>query len=454
MSHLPLSRRRLLKLTAATSALLMPVIRSTRAEAATALPKRLVFFHTPLGTIRENYAPSGTETAFTLSPILQPLAPYKEHLLVIDGIDFGTRSHNHHEPGSMLTGIYCTGADGTSKHANISLDQYIRSKLPGSVPVKSLELMTFDRKPSRLDADRHLFSAGGPGLPVIPEGDPRAAFDRVFANAVPGAGGGGTPTADPALQALRADRRSVLDVVSKDLQALRPRLSAREKAKLDQHLTAIRELELRVAESGPPDSEPTEMGAVCTVPTRPGAQAVYENNTLPTRLKLNIEITAYAMACDQIRVAVLGNEQGQGRASPVWVGFNTNWHDAFTHDTGGRAQHTAIHKWYVQQFAYLVSLFKSIPEGDGTLLDNSALVMFSEQGCRYLNLGSQYTHHSAKDLPFVVAGSCGGYFKQNRYVNAGGVLYNKFLINCLHAMGYAENGFGKLSATPIANLIA
>lgn len=453
MSFLPLSRRRMLKLSAAGSALLLPVLRSTRAEAATTLPKRLVFFHTPLGTIRENYAPTGTETAFNLSPILQPLSPFKNDLLVIDGIDFGTRAHNHHEPGAMLTGIYCSGADGTSQHTNISLDQYVKSKLPSSVPLKSLELMTFDRKPSRLDADRHLLSAGGPGLPVIPEGDPRAAFDRVFAGVVPGTGGG-TTAVDPAVEALRADRRSVLDVVSKELTSLHGRLSAKERAKLDQHMTAIRELELRVAESGPADPAPTDPGAACTVPTRPAAQAVYENNTLPTRLKLNIEITAYAMACDQIRVAVLGNETGQGRASPIWVGFNSNWHDAFTHDTGGRAQHTAIHKWYVEQFAYLVGLFKSIPEGDGTMLDNTALVMFSEQGCRYLNLGSQYTHHSAKDLPFVVAGSCGGYFKQNRFVNAGGALYNKFLINCLHAMGYPESGFGKLSASPITSIIA
>jgi hypothetical protein len=157
------------------------------------------------------------------------------------------------------------------------------------------------------------------------------------------------------------------------------------------------------------------------------------------------------MSCDLVRVAVIGSENGQGRASPSWLGFNSNWHDAFTHSTAGYPQHATIHRWYAEQFAYLVGLFAAVPEGSGTMLDNTALVMFSEQGCRY---ASGTTEHSRVDLPYVVAGSCGGYFKQNRFVSLGGRSHKDFLFSCLEAMGYPDPSFGSVSGTPLAALRA
>ncbi|MBX7097108.1 MAG: DUF1552 domain-containing protein [Myxococcaceae bacterium] len=448
------SRRSFLKLSTAASLYVLPVLRASRAYGATtAAPKRIVFFHTPLGTVRDAWACTGSETSFTLSQILQPLAPHKDSLLVIDGLNFAPvasladdSTGNHKEPGSMLTGRSCDGRDEASKHTNISLDQYLKSKLPSTVRTRSLELITSYRNDFALRADRSLFSALGPNLPVIPEADPQKAFDRVFAGVT---SSGSTSGPDPAVEALRLKRKSVLDAVTAELQAVQPQLTGAERAKLDQHLTNVRELETRLTTAAPP----VTTSAGCTVPGRPAASPPYENASIPARLQSHLKVVANAMACDLVRVAVIGAENGQGRASPGWVGagYDTNWHDAFTHGTGGHAQHAAIHRWYVEQFASLVAMFKSVKEGAGTMLDNTALVLFSEQGCRY-NSGT--TEHSKQNLPYVVAGSCGGYFKQGRFVTLPTTSHKDFLFNCLHAMGYPETSFGNVSGTPIAALKA
>lgn len=375
------SRRRFLQLSSAAGLLLLPLLRTTRAHAADVLPKRLVFFHTPLGTVRDTWRSTGGGATFTLSPILQPLAPYQKKLLLIDGLKFapavndaGENAGNHHETGTMLTGRVCNGRDELSKHSNISLDQYLRAKMPATVPVKSLEVMTFNSKPSTLRSDRNLFSAKGPDLPVIPEADPQKAFDRVFA----GVTGSTGPAVDAQLEAIRARRRSVLDVVGREVSSLQGELTGSERAKLDQHLTAIRELEKRL-------QAPETSGGMCTVPGRPGVVNPYDNDTLPARLKANMEIVASAMACDLLRVAVIGNENGQGRARPTWLGYSTNWHDAYTHTTTGHDQHTNI---------------------------------------------------------------------QRHFAKIASTSHKEFLINCLNAMGRPETSFGKVSGSPIPDLVA
>lgn len=452
------SRRTFFKMSSAAGLFVLPVLRSTRALGQTAAPKRLVFLHSPLGTVRSDWLCTGSESTFTLSPILQPLAALKSHLLVIDGLNFaplaslsGESTGNHKEPGSMLTGRSCSGRDEASKHGNISIDQYLKTKMPSSVPVKSLELLTAYNNEFSAEADRSLFSARGVNLPVIPETNPQTAFDRLFTG-VTGTGTPTTSTPDPAAEALRLRRRSVLDAVVKEIGSLQGQLTGGERAKLDQHLTSVRELEQGF--SAPTTTTPV-VRAGCTVPARPASINPFENATIPARLKSHMQLVASAMACDLVRVAVIGSENGQGRASPGWVGsgYNTNWHDAFTHNTGGHTQHAAIHRWYVEQFAFLVGLFKSIPEGAGTMLDNTAVVLFSEQGCRYASGGP--SEHSKQNLPFVVAGSCGGYFKQNRFVTLpSGSSHKDFLFNCLAAMGHAETTFGNVSGTPFSGLKA
>jgi hypothetical protein len=441
------SRRTFLKLgSAAAAGLLLPVMRSARAFGqTTAAPRRLVFFHSPLGTVRDQWLPTGSGASYTLSPILQPLQTWKSQLLVVDGMHFtpdpddaGNGAGNHHEPGTMLTGKTCNGRDELSKHSNISLDQFIKAKLPSTVAVKSLELMTFYSNPL-LRADRNLFSASGPNLPVVPEADPQKAFDRVFGGFSAPTGTGGSTEAE----AIRLKRLSVLDAVSKELTGMQPRLSATERLKLDQHLTAIRELEKRL-------QTPATTGGMCTLPGKPTAVNPYDNDTIPGRLRAHMDIVVAAMACDRIRVAVIGSENGQGRAKPTWIGLGTNWHDSYTHNSTGKVEHAKVHNWYVQQFAYLIGKFASIPEGAGTMLDNTAIVMFSEQGCRFF--GSSPTEHSRVDLPYMVAGSCGGYFKVGTFQTLSQRSHKDFLFNCLRAMGYPDTSMGKVSGTPIAEL--
>jgi hypothetical protein len=439
------SRRRLLGLSPAAGILLSPVLRATRAAAAgLGPPRRLVFFHSPLGTVRASYLPPGSEAGLDLaaSRVLAPLAPFRDRILVIDGMKrnpepplSGSGGGNHKEQGVMLTGRTCDGTDSGSKHGNVSIDQFLRSKLPDSVRIKSLEL--FHRPlTGTLSADRVLLSARGPNLPVVPEGDPRKAFDAVFAGVA--TGGTAPGGADPAREALRARRRSVLDAVVKEITRLQGALAGAERAKLDQHMSAIRELEKGL--------EPVVVQAAgCRVPVAPApGGGGGGGSTSQAQIEANMTLVACAMSCDLLRVAVIGSGGGRDGAGFAGLGGN-NWHDDYTHGSGGLEQHTQIHRWYAERFAFLVRTFAA-----HGLLDASALVFFSEQGARG---GGGPTEHSGVNLPYVVAGSCGGYFKQGRLVNVGAKGGHKdFLFNCLRAMGHEDAVMGNVRGEPIADL--
>jgi hypothetical protein len=133
-----------------------------------------------------------------------------------------------------------------------------------------------------------------------------------------------------------------------------------------------------------------------------------------------------------------------------WLGIAEGHHDLSHVDTDADAQAklVQINTWYAEQFAYLIAALKAVPEGDGTLLDNTVVLW-----CNELGKGGE---HSRTDVPYVLAGRCGGVFKTGRYLSYEGINHNDLMVSLCNAMDVGVTTFGNPAycAGPLAKLIA
>jgi hypothetical protein len=395
----------------------VPVLDAEGQEAL--FPKRLVLFYTPHGTIYENWKPSGTTTSFTLGRILTPLAPFQRKINVLDGLQIthsAVRAPSHTEG----IGLAWTGSNLSSGSAfnfqgypfdwvdGPSVDQVIAKNLGSGPPFPSLELGV--NSGSNAPNNRMIYA--GARQPVQPETSPQKAFNRLFANVA----GGQTP--NPATDRLRAEKKSVLDLVTAQLARVRPSVSTADQLKIDAHTNAIREIETRLGASAPAVS--------CTKPVAPT-----NANDVPGLVTGQLDILAAALACNQTRVASLQLKVGDNDNNPYpWLGVN-DAHHPLSHsgdnDMVAKEKLTKIYTWYADRFAYFLGKLDAIPEGNGTLLDNTLVVWSSEVG--------KGNNHSFSKLPVVLAGGLGGKVATGRYLQYSNVAHNRLLVAICHAMG-------------------
>ncbi len=402
-------------------------------RAAGLFPKRFVAFFSANGTVAENWRPTGGETDFALSPILSPLEEHKQQLLILEGIDLESTRHgpgdNHQKGmGHLLSGIELlegdefTGGNGelVGWGGGITVDQKIANVVGGASKFKSLELgvQVFGAN----IWSRMCYAA--PNQPIPPEDDPYAAFQRIFGDL------GGDPLG---LEKKIALRKSVLDTVGSDYGRLAPRLGAEDKQRLDAHLTAIRDIEARLDSGG-------QLGGACQKPVL-GAPNVNDNDNYPLIGKLQMDLLVMALACDLTRVASLqwnaavSNRVFSWLADPISEGHHDLSHFGDS-DTGAFDKLTRINNWYAQQLAYLISEMKKVPEGEsGTLMDNTVILWGNE-----LARGNS---HAQQNVPFVLAGSCGGALKTGRYLTYDGTVpHNNLLVSMMNAMDVQDQTFG------------
>jgi hypothetical protein len=428
-----LPRRTLLR-GAAGVALALPFLdaMAPRASAAS-FPKRFVVFFTGLGTVKGKWAPTGTETSFSLGPILSPLAPFQDRLLVLEGIDMESAYHGPGDPhqqgiGHALTGaellegdlfVYsCNALKTVGWGGGVSLDQLLAQRIGGATKLPSLELgvqVEFANVSARV-------SYQGPGLPVPPDDDPAHVFDRVF----------GDLSESPKSVALRdMKRRRVLDAVLDDYRALAPKLGAEDRYKLDSHLGAVADLERRL--------HLTHGGAegACEAPSLGPVPAIYANDDYPAIGRLQMDLLAAALACDLTRVATLQWTTVQTGKVFTWLG-QTEPHHTLSHasDLDAPAQQALIDigTWHSGELAYLLGKLASMPEGDGSVLDNTIVLW-----CTDVSRGNT---HSRRDMPYVIAGSGGGALQTGRHLKYAGAPHNDLLLALALAMDVPLTTFG------------
>jgi hypothetical protein len=412
---------------------------------AQAFPKRLVLFYNPNGSIPEAWSPAGADTQkeFALTPenlgeIHKPLAPFADRLLILGGIDLSVAELGPGGPhqrgiGSLYTGEqlqqgeFVDGCGKTAGWANgISVDQEVANVVSldpafGPTKFKSLELGV---RATEADMQARI-SYAGPGLPLPPMNNPTDVWQRLF----------GEPLLiDP--------RKSVLDTVRAQFAALRSRVGAEDRGKLDQHLDFVKDLEIRVTGSA--------VAVNCTTPAKPDPTLeVSKADDMPRITTAQLDLLAHALACDLTRVASVQISTALNRILFPWIPRDPkapmayNWgmqeghtlsHSADT-DLGARAELVTHARWHAEQLAYFMNALNQFPEGSGTLLDNTLIVWGNE-----VSRGNTHSHVA---MPLLVAGSLGGAIRTGRYVNFGpGMPHNRLLVSILNAMGIDTNAFG------------
>ncbi len=400
------------------------------ARAATA-PKRFVYFHTPNGTLMPQFWPGAGQLNLAGSAILSPLAPLQQKLLVLRGINMqcalgppGISGHGPDRPSS-LTGKKGTpvgsAASTRTTPSSISLDQYLANKL--SEKAETRTKFKYLNLGVQSSISYYPVSATGPNAPVAYQNSPQKAYDYLFAGFNPGGG------PNPADDKLKADRMSVLDRVKGDLAAVRVQLGTPEQQKFDSHLDAVRDLENSLNFVG---KTPT----ACTKPDKDALVADY-----PTQGAQQMKLIQVALACDLTRVVGLLWSHGTSEIVHKWADPTiTNGHHPVSHgqapDATTRTRWlTAIEKWYATKFAELAQSLDAVVDVDGRkLLDNTTLVWMHEQ--------SDGRTHGRTDMPYVMAGGCGGYYKTGRAIQFAGQAHNGLLISIANAMDVPTTTFG------------
>jgi hypothetical protein len=406
-----------------------------------ALPKRfgVFFWGNGRGVDEERWRPTGTGAGWTPSVLLAPLAPIKEYVSVVSGMNarLANSPQGHHKGSAAILSGYDfiaqerNNAPYRSTFAKPSIDQLVAAEIGKGTRFKSLELATSRRVINGEGTTIQHISHNGPDSPNPPELDPRALFDRLFAMPV-GSNGGG-PAAGDALRMLRA---SVLDLVVEDLSALGRRVGAADRVRLEQHTESIRAIERRLAND-------QALGASCAEPVAPGEiAAMNSREPLAERLDAMGDLLALAMSCDLTRVFSL---QWSGSAGgPVfWQVGATRAHHDLSHD--GASSQDLMEKitiFTMEQFALFLGKFKNTPDGAGNLLDSMVILSTSDH--------SDGAAHVVNDYPVVIAGRAGGalvhpgvhYESDNEHTN-------KVLLTVMRAAGHAipEIGDGNFRMT-------
>ncbi len=385
--------------------------RDLRAEVATPA-RRLIVFFSPNGTIHKHWRPtgSGVNFSFPAGGILEPLAPHKSRLIVCDGLDF--QGVENHEAGmaTMLTGGGGLGTETSGK----SIDQYVASRLGQADRFPSLELGV--QTSAWGGGVQTRISYSGPGQYVPPDDSPKSVFTRMFGDAV-----GGPAELDAAL----ARKKSILDLLRGELGTLRGKVSADERAKLDEHLESLKKIESGLE------------GPLCAPPSAPPQVGIYDNDAFPTIGKSQMDLLVLALACDMTRVASVQWNHTVGPVVMSWAGVAEGHHGLSHSDdanTKGVADFVATERWYAEQFGYLLDRLATTADPQGGMLLDSTVVLW----CKELGDGRL---HDCKSVPFVLA-SGGGGLATGRYLNFGGTSHNRLLVSICHALGLDNNTFG------------
>lgn len=422
------------------------------ARAGGALPKRLIVIYTPNGTVPKNFWPKGQGSDFALSPILQPLERHKRDLVVVGGLDLLSGNNGPGDPHQRGTGTCLTGVSllqGTFSGDNnevagwaagISVDQHVANAISTDTPYRSLEFGVMVGDPTV----RGRISYAGRGKPMPPENSPGKLYERVF-----------EPGLSKSEKTLRRERRrKVVDRLLAQYRDLHGRVGREDQLRLESHIESLSAVDAQLSRPG------IEFGgATCAPMKAPTFDDGFDYSLLPTVGKTQLDLMTLVLSCGVTNVVSLMWTHSQATASyPLRVRFGgktfsqTGGHHGLAHKGDDEeefiAKNTAINRFYAKNLAYLIDKLKAIPEGSGTLFDNTLILWTNEQ-----NKGNT---HDMGDMPYVLAGSAGGAVKTGQFLRfspelsrrrgAKGVSHNRMLDTVAAAMGApAENGFGDTS---------
>jgi len=423
--------------------------RTSRAAVAAARPPvRMGCLFFPNGVWRDSWIPKETGTDFQLPFSLEPLAAVKDSVVVISNLD---KKHSHTGDGhyaktaNFLTGLHVEKTTGKNiSTGGISLDQLMAQHVGGRTPLPSLEL-GIDPVISGIDSNvgyTRLYGSNiswlTPNRPVAKEINPRLVYERLFGLRTAGRAASSTE------RTLSEDRRKLLDLAMEDAHDLRRRLGRDDQFKLEEYLDSVRAVERQIEffQNSDPDS---------WTPNVPDSEFVAPSNGIPgdyqLHVKLMLDLMVLAFWSDSTRVSTFMFANDVSGRSFSFVDGVTGGHHELSHHEGKTEkieQYRRINRWYVGQFAAMLEKLRGIPEGEGTLLDHSMILM----GCGF----SDGNSHDPNNLPILLGGKGNGTLKTGQHVATAArtPLCNLYL-NLLHQMDIPAESFGD-STGPLAEL--
>src|SRR5262245_13430744 len=395
-------RRTLLRGAAASLALpfldAMTPVFSRRALAAGQPPHRFQTFYVPNGMAMPFWTPKGEGASFELSPILEPLAPYRSQMLVLSGIKASWNYIHAGASGSFLTGTPRGGRNEIEIFADVSMDQLLAKHFANETQVASLEL-SMDA-PANAGACTgnlscvytHTLSWRSPTQPLPMEWNPRAVFERLF--------GDSGSTDRKAREARLRQHKSILDSVNEKLASLKRDLGPGDQSKVDEYAEAIRDIERRIQRA----EEQSDV-ELPSFEQPQGAPPVFEDH-----LSLMLDLQLLALQSDLTRViSFMPAKEPSARPYPQ-IGVPEAHHPLSHHNDIPEliAHMSKINRYHTTLFAQYLAKLQATPDGDGSLLDHMTIL--------YGSGISNSTRHSGDNLPLLVMGGGAGRLKGGRHL--------------------------------------
>lgn len=380
--------------------------RSWAAAEQAAKPLRMAFLYVPNGKHMPDWLPTTEGAGYELPKTLQPLAGLKDDFCVLSGLTQQKANANGDGGGdharalaTFLTGTQARKTDGADIRAGVSIDQLAAHEFGKSTRFASLEVGA-DAGGQSGNCDSGYSCAYSSNIawrnesqPVPKEVDPKLIFDRLFTFGRPG---------ESVEARARRERynKSILDMVRDDARRLQSNVGVADRRKLDEYLTAIRELEVRIDKAA---NAPAGQSVPMDRPK--GVPASYEEH-----LRILGDLVVLAFQTDTTRVStfVFANE-GSNRSYP-FLDVPEGHHELSHHESKAekQAKLQKINQFHVTQLAYFLERLKSAREGEESLLDRSLIVYGSGIGD-----GNAHNHNN---LPIILAGKGGGLVKPGRHI--------------------------------------
>lgn len=387
--------------------------------------QRLVVMFSPNGTVPPAFWPDEEGREFKLKEIMTPLDPYKERMLILQGVSNKVRGDgdNHMRgmsclltaielfPGNIQGGSH-TPAGWAS---GISIDQEIRNYFQSREATRtrfgSLEFGV--GVTDRADPWTRM-SYAGPNKPIAPISDPYQMYEKLYGQLKD-----------------KESLRSVLDEVRDDLRKVRKLISAEDRRLLEDHEVLVRQMEREISEA---DRQKLRVN-----PPALEDGIADQNDNVPRLSRMQIDLLVNSFVNDMARVATLQYTKSVGQAKMNWLDI-TDGHHSLSHEPdkeeAAQAKLVKINKWFCGELRYLVDKLAQTPEpgGDGTLLDNTLVVWTNELG--------KGNSHTLDNIPFVMIG--GGFgFQMGRSLKLNKVPHNRLHMALAHAVGHRIETFGK-----------
>ncbi|MBV9506012.1 MAG: DUF1552 domain-containing protein [Acidobacteriia bacterium] len=363
------------------------------AKAAARPSLRFGAIYTPNGAIMQQFTPKTVGTGFEFTPILKPLEPYKDSLLVITNL---TRSHPGSQVGDhavsaagFLTGVWPKRTEAEDVLANTTIDQIVAQQIGQDTPLPSLEVATEDFtgyvggcSPGFSCAYMNTISWSTPTTPLPMETNPRAVFERIF----------GEPGSAAQRMKRTANERSILDSIADETRDLERGLGSRDRSRLNDYLGNIREIERRIQQT-----EAHSKARVETPEAPVGIPDAFEDHT-----GILFDLLAAAYQADVTRVFTFMMSRELSQRTYPQIGVTEQHHSVSHHQNNPEkmAQVVKINVYFMQQYAKFLAKLRSIEEGDGSLLDHSLIFYGAGMG--------DSNAHASDPLPVIASGGAVG----------------------------------------------